>query len=121
MCFYNQIVYLQSRKDNTRHAIRADKDTQAMLRIERQFTAMTVMIVLVVGIILSITTFKDYQLERMVKKVQNYFNCLKVLMRFVKNKFLMPQCLFVLYTLPQCNQQLFRHSKLVEEGVFTEI
>lgn len=71
-------VHLQSRKDNTRHAIRAEKDTQAMLRIERQFIVMTVMILLVVGIMLSVNTIKDYQLDRLVRLAEKYFNCLKV-------------------------------------------
>ncbi|KXJ15291.1 uncharacterized protein LOC110237503 [Exaiptasia diaphana] len=67
----------RSRKDNTRHAIRADKDTQAMLRIERQFMVMTVVILLVVGVMLSVKTIKDYQLHKLIGLAQNYFTCLK--------------------------------------------
>ncbi|KAK3726591.1 hypothetical protein QZH41_009767, partial [Actinostola sp. cb2023] len=67
----------RSRLDNTRHAIRADKETLSMLRIERQFISMTVMILLVVGVMLTVTTTKGYQLERLVNMVQFYFACLK--------------------------------------------
>ena len=49
-----------------------------MLRIERQFMVMTVIILLVVGVMLSVKTTKDYQLDRLIILAQNYFTCLKV-------------------------------------------
>ncbi|XP_031566765.1 uncharacterized protein LOC116301788 [Actinia tenebrosa] len=67
----------RSRLDHTRNAIRPDKETQSMLRIERQFTSMKVMILLVVGVVLSITTTQEYRLEELVYMAKKYFDCLQ--------------------------------------------
>ncbi|XP_032239579.1 uncharacterized protein LOC116619181 [Nematostella vectensis] len=67
----------RARLDNTRHTIRADEDTKSMLRIERQFRSMAAVLMVVLGVGLSITTFITYHMDNIMHSAEEFIYCLK--------------------------------------------
>lgn len=66
----------KARHEAGHNVIRRESESEALMRVERQFISMTLAIVFVIGLVLSEKTLMDHRATEFIHEVDQYFICL---------------------------------------------